>query len=364
MKISPDWRTGLRELLLVFGLWTALCVLVTAATQGEMRSHGDSRSFLQMAAGWWFGYAAMMVETCTLLLIMRRWPALLLTPRRIALTYMGSLLLFWPVAMLGLAVRRLVKYDLPVSFAHCIDKILHMDKQEWIIVFALLTVAFFVIAASQIWRQRHAQARELERAKLALERQRLAILRGQLEPHFMFNTLSAIIALVQVDDKQLAVDGLSRMSDLLRYALSSSERDWVSMEDELHFVHDYLELQRLRYGMRLQVRISGEAALAGQAECPPMLLQPLLENALRHDLDCHTRDGDVEVTFTVSGARLLVRVSNPLSDGAAPRPGLGIGLRGTRARLQMAYGDTATLRTWRQAGRFVADLCIPLQAPA
>ncbi|MBY0241253.1 MAG: histidine kinase, partial [Burkholderiaceae bacterium] len=172
-------------------------------------------------------------------------------------------------------------------------------------------------------------------------------------------------------DKPLALDGLARLGDLLQYALTTSEQDWITLEQELQFMHDYLDLQRLRFGPRLRVRIEGVPALAGGMECPPMLLQPLLENALRHDLECHDGDSDIVVAFALDVHGLLVRVSNPASPPAehlaapsgqrsrAPGAGLGIGLRGTRARLRLAYGDAASLETRHADGRFVAELRLP-----
>lgn len=236
-----------------------------------------------------------------------------------------------------------------------------MDKFEWFVVFVLLTMAFGVVVAGLLWHQRQQQASELAAVRLSLERQRLAALRGQLEPHFMFNTLSAIGAMVRTDDKPLALDGLARLGDLLQYALLSSERDWVDMKQELQFVHDYLELQRLRFGPRLQVRVDGAHLIDDAIECPPMLLQPLVENALRHDLECHEDASDITIQFVRDKEWLLVQVANPIRSHAAPTAGLGIGLRGIRARLNLAYGKAASLNVSRVSSRFVAELRIPVE---
>jgi two-component system sensor histidine kinase AlgZ len=168
------------------------------------------------------------------------------------------------------------------------------------------TGTFAAILAIHYWRQ----ARERELAwqrsqtdmlnlRLALEEQRMLALRAQLEPHFLFNALNAISALVRDGDKPLALGGIGRLSDLLRYALSASVRNnRATVAAELQFVRDYLDLQRLRYGERLQVRIDGDDDLLHEVECPPLLLQPLIENALRHDLDC--RDGPSDIRLASS----------------------------------------------------------------
>src|SRR5690606_541462 len=128
---------------------------------------------------------------------------------------------------------------------------------------------------------------------------------------------------------------------------------------ELQFVRDYLDLQRLRYGERLRVHIDGESALLHEVECPPLLLQPLIENALRHDLDCHGGPGDLRLGFTREGDALCIRVTNPASAHASPNPGAGLGLANTRGRLRLMHPG-ATLDAGLQGGRFVAEVRLPL----
>ncbi|QJE00981.1 histidine kinase [Massilia forsythiae] len=357
----PSW---LRALALNFALWAVLCALAGITTYGDAAHYGDTRSYWRMTLGWWCGYAAMMVQSYLLYLVYEGRPAWLATPRRIGAGYLVYILLCWPSAMLGLALRRCIKLDRAPTPANAWAYWRAADKFEWFVVFVLLTMAFGAVAAILLWRRQRRQDGELAQARLSLERQRLAALRGQLEPHFMFNTLSAIGAMVRTDDKRLALDGLERLGDLLAYALASSERDWIDLRRELRFVQDYLDLQRLRFGARLAVRIEGGELLDDDIACPPMLLQPLVENALRHDLECHAGTSDVAIGFFRDGAQLLVRVSNRVHASAAPAAGLGIGLRGIRARLRLAYGDAASLATVREAGAFVAELRIPRTADA
>lgn len=352
----PPW---LRALLANFALWTLVCALAGITTYGDRIDSGDTRSYWQMTAGWWFGYSLMMVQSYLLYMLYRRHPGWLASMRRVGLGYLAYLALCWPTAMLGLAFRRCFKFDIPPTLGNAWNYVLTMDKLEWFVEYVLLTMAFGVVVAIHLWRQRRRQDQQLAQALLSLERQRLAALRGQLEPHFIFNTLSAIGALVRMDDKTLALEGLSRLGDLLEYALASSENDWVEAAKELEFVQNYLDLQRLRFGERLQVSIEGAHLLENGIDCPPMLLQPLVENALRHDLECREGASDIEVAFVRHGDHLKVRVSNPVSPLAAPSAGLGIGLRGIRARLQLAYGDAAMLVTRHSGNRFLAELSLP-----
>ncbi|KQQ33350.1 hypothetical protein ASF61_09695 [Duganella sp. Leaf126] len=352
----------MRTLIIHLLLWTVLCAVAGIGTYLDGTRHGDHRSFWLMTVGWWCGYLVMMLLGYAADLAYRRHPGWLATPARIAAGYLLFIAMSWPLAMLGLAYRRCFKVGLEPGLANAWHYWVAMDKFEWFVVFVLLTMAFGVVVAHRLWQQRRGQARELADMRLALEQQRLAALRGQLEPHFMFNTLSAIGALVRTDDKPLALDGLARLADLLHYALSNSTRDTVSLREEWQFVRGYLDLQQLRFGPRLQVRIDGAGLLDDDCDCPPMLLQPLVENALRHDLECHAGSSDIGVTFRRDGAFLLVQVDNGVHPQEAPAAGLGIGLRGMRARLDLAYGKLASLTTAQTDGRFVALLRLPWTA--
>lgn len=364
MKPSLRLAAWWRAFLINFSLWTLLCAIAGVSTYVDAAHDGDPRSYWMMTFGWWCGYAVMMVQSYALYLVYQRRPAWLATPLRIIAGYVAYMLLCWPMAMLGLAYRRCFKFDLAPDLANALHYWVSMDKFEWFVVFALLTMAFGVVVAGLLWRQRQQQAYELAEIRLSLERQRLAALRGQLEPHFMFNTLSAIGAMVRTDDKPLALEGLSRLGDLLQFALLSSERDYVNLRQELQFVRDYLDLQTLRFGARLQVRFEGTHLLDADIECPPMLLQPLVENALRHDLECHEDRSDIAISFAREGAFLLVQVSNPIYACSARTTGFGIGLRGIRARLKLAYDAAARLDVGRADGHFVAALRLPWQPVA
>ena len=352
----PAW---LRALLVNFALWTLVCAVAGLTTYGDRIDSGDTRSYWRMTAGWWFGYSVMMVQSYLLYMVYRRRPGWLASLGRIGIGYVLYLVLCWPPAMLGLGFRRCLKFDIAPTLGNAWTYVLTMNKLEWFVEHVLLTMAFGVVTALSLWHQQRRHQQQLADALLSLERQRLAALRSQLEPHFIFNALSAIGAMVRMDDKALALDGLSRLGDLLDYALASSERDWVDAGQELQFVMSYLDLQRLRFGERLRVRIEGAHLLDNGVDCPPMLLQPLVENALRHDLESHEEASNIEVSFSRHGDRLKVLVANPVHGHAAPAAGLGIGLRGIRARLQLAYGSAASLATARIGNRFEAELSLP-----
>jgi two-component system sensor histidine kinase AlgZ len=209
--------------------------------------------------------------------------------------------------------------------------------------------------------RRRKQAVEAENLALRLEveQHRLAALQAQLEPHFMFNALNAISALVRGEDRGAALDAIVRLSDLLRYALTASKADWTTVESEIDFIRDYLDLQAVRHGSRLSVEISTDGDGVGSAEIPPLLLQPLVENAIRHGLDGTDAACDLNILVRADEERISIAIDNPCIAGAPPNPGTGFGLAAVRERLVLIYGEAASLDVASRDGRFVVTLDLP-----
>lgn len=240
----------------------------------------------------------------------------------------------------------------------------------WLIDFTLYLLACSVVYAVVALRASHEDQQRRQRLdaenltlRLEIERQRLQSLQAQLEPHFLFNALNAISGLVRGGNATLALTALQQLSALLRYALAASSRTWVTVGDELAFVRDYITLQQLRFGDRLRLVVAGDDAPARAAECPALLLQPLVENAIRHDLECHDQPGDITLTLSVSGDRMRIEVANTVRPNAPGNPGLGLGLPSTRHRVALLYGAQAHVTAGKDGDRFVVSVDIPLQAP-
>jgi len=362
----PRYLTVLATCVLV---WTLICAMGALSSYADWQRDGSDRPYWQALWVWWLEHALLMLYTCQLYVVFSRRPALLANGRRIASAYVAIVTCFLPVQILYSAFLRLLHRHEAISLPALWQRLLRIDRFDWFTEFAWTSFTFIAVVAICTWRvQRSTEQRwqrlqvDHLRLQLDLEHQRLQALRGQLEPHFLFNALNAITALVRSDDKRMALTGISRLSALLRYALTASARDWVRIDEELAFVRDYLDLQRLRYGARLQVRIDGDTGPVLAVCCPPLLLQPLVENALRHDLDRHEGQGDLRLTLRRDGGEVVIRLCNPLPAQRAANPGLGLGLRSTRARLQLAYGERASLRTWEEGGRFVTEVRLDEEA--
>ena len=205
------------------------------------------------------------------------------------------------------------------------------------------------------YRERELAASQLE-AHLA--EARLQVLRMQIQPHFLFNTLNTIAELIH-EDPEVADEMIARLSELLRLTLEQSEDPMVPLADELEFLKRYLEIERTRFRDRLEVRYDiAPAALA--ARVPHLILQPLVENAIRHGIAPRATAGSVEVRAARDDGMLRLAV---VDDGPGLKGGSGregVGLRNTRSRLSALYGDGYSFELAEPAGGGVeARIAIP-----
>lgn len=350
--------------------WLAICLIGAGGAYSDALRRQDQVAFPALLSTWCWAHVPVFLLGVALHLFNRRQPAWVLSARRVATGYLLVLLLFLPCELFFIVAQASIEHGRPVSFALVWARVLEMPRFGWFVEFAWTSGTYIGVIALCIW-HRHGQREQVWRLaehdnltlRLALEEQKLRTLREQLEPHFMFNALNAISALVRANHNASALSGINRLSKLLRYVLAASQGEWVTVADELQFTRDYLALQHLRYGERLQVRIEGDSKDVLRADCLALLLQPLVENALRHGLDAATEPGAVTIVFARAAHALEVRISNPIVPGAQPNRGAGIGLANVRERLHHAYGGAASLVIDRADGVFQAILRVPAHAP-
>jgi two-component system, LytTR family, sensor kinase len=180
---------------------------------------------------------------------------------------------------------------------------------------------------------------ELERSEYqqALAASELEALRMQLHPHFLFNTLHGISTLIDTDGKT-AKEMIVKLSDLLRIALDRSGRDLIPLREELKWVGEYLDLEKMRFGARLTVTWSIDVDTENQL-VPQLILQPLVENAIRYGIASSREKSWVEITSQRRGELLELTVRNNV--GVRRKEGTGLGLRNTEARLRHLYANEA-----------------------
>jgi two-component sensor histidine kinase len=204
-------------------------------------------------------------------------------------------------------------------------------------------------------RRRH-DARELE-LTLDARNAQLALLRAQLNPHFLFNCLNSVRGLI-AERPDRAVAMITSLADLLRYALASDRKQTVTLAQELRIVEEYVSLEQVRFEERLRFEQDVEPG-ALIASVPPMLVHTLIENAVKHGIAEAPGGGVVRLTATIRGDGLTISVSNT----GVLRPGFneeGYGLRNTMERLILLFGSRATFTLTDAGGTTVATVTLPL----
>ena len=333
---QPRLAPGLVPVLAVLAFWSTVAVLAALADFSDQASAPAVRFSSKLTL-----YGAVFLPfalfSAALQLAFARWPVLL-RPCSLLLLYVAALCIFLPIYGLyeTAAVLTLEHQSLP-GLAEMFAQPSAWNR--WLDAL-MLTMALAVQGAFAYWQQGQRQAlasRAAERTNLSL---RLSLLQGQLEPAFLLSALDGIADLVRHAERSQATRALARLSDLLRHALRASQQDWISVADEIAFVRDYVELQALRFGDRVQVawelgQVNWQVPL-----CPPLLLHALLDHAIARCLETGAAAGPVRVSLALADGRVTVLVSHP--QGAGPiDPGLA--MEETRARLALLYQGAALL---------------------
>jgi len=233
--------------------------------------------------------------------------------------------------------------------------------------FNLITYWTLVVISHAADYYRKYQERELSasRFKAQLVQAQLTALKSQLQPHFLFNTLNAIAVLVRKNSNEEAVDMLTGLADLLRHSLKNIDAQEVSLKEELAFLQRYLEIEKVRFKDRLRVNMKIEPDTL-EALVPNLILQPIVENAIRHGIGQRSASGLLEISAQRHNGTLSLQVRD---DG----PGLSpddksvngqIGLANTRARLKQLYGEAQSFELRNEVGGgAVATMSIPFRLP-
>jgi hypothetical protein len=335
-----------RVFWLSIAAWSTFGLFASVDDYLMMEAHGGPPKplshFLIVGVPCWVLWGLSMPLVLTLLRRMQRWS----TPRRIAAH--GGMLL---VATIGMALV----YTLCEWLAHAphghgpqqmtLARVAH-NFFCWIPM-CLIAYVTVVGIASAIDYARRTREQALMTAQLAqqLTHAQLGALRMQLQPHFFFNTLNSISMMVRAGENKRAVEMLAVLGEVLRTLLRRSPSLETTLADELAFLRRYLEIEQVRFGERLEVRFVLGAEV-DDALVPPLMLQPLIENALRHGIDPRPDGGVLTVAAQRRGEALEIEVAD---DGVGLPPGFcaeessGLGLTNTRARLERMYGPAASL---------------------
>jgi two-component system LytT family sensor kinase len=338
---------GAAAFWVLWGLLSGLQVWISMITHG----HSVPRLVAYYVLLWspWIGFSALIAA------LLRRWPVDARHRPALAV-HLGAALAFsvahsclWIV--LTVWMQPFDRMTQVYSRLDAIGFIVAQVPGELIVyggVLAALSGAQFV---------RRIREREVHTANLeaALASSRLQALELQIQPHFLFNTLHAVGALVRAGKADEAVVMIAGLSDLLRYTLDHAGRQCVTLEEEGDMLRLYLEIQRTRFPDRLSFGIDIPPEVR-RAAVPTLILQPLAENALRHGIAASAGAGQVSVRASRESGELRIEMFN---SGALREGREGIGLRNTRERLRQLYGDAQRFDLRRSGDGVVASLAIP-----
>lgn len=244
-----------------------------------------------------------------------------------------------------------------VTFHHFLAVILFFNTMN-IAVFQSLWSTIYI--AVVVYRRSIREEVKSLRLENALKEAQLSTLSNQLNPHFLFNALNNIRFMMHRDVAN-ADEMITHLSDLLRYALESSKADKVTVRQELEIVEHYMSLAQIQFNERLNYR---KKVAEGVENClmPPMILQMLMENAIKHGMDRLKQGGELDLSVSADVSQLKIIVSNGYAEqhnSVVKESGLGIGLSNIEKRLTLLYGDSAGLSTGYTGSRFTATITLP-----
>jgi two-component system, LytTR family, sensor kinase len=329
LKAAPQlWL----RVLAAFAFWTLLGLVFASQFYFSSAQFGNpvswSRALTHSLADWWT-FAALSVPA---IWIARRVP--IERPRRAsaaALHILASAAFSIVYTVLRGAIA--VWQSPSASFAEAFNALLFKTWHLNLLVYWVIVAVTLASSYAKKLREREVGAAELERR---LTEARLQALQMQLNPHFLFNTLHAISSLMH-QDVEAADRMLVKLSDLLRRALDTSDTQEVTLREELEFLRSYAEIEQIRFGERLDIEMN-VARETLDALVPNLILQPLLENAIRHGIEPHARRGRIAVTASRENEVLRLEVRDNGGGIANGQPVDGIGLSNTRSRLAQLYG--------------------------
>lgn len=356
MELGPPRRI---RVPLILGLWTVLGIVASGQLYLLMRIEGPAvslgRAALMQLPGWlfWAPVTPLILRLGLRPPLERAWTARRLLPQAgvaLALSLLHSLLVsslyvwFYPART-------------PSTLAQVFPGYLHTRLLFDLLIYAAILSVGYAVEYHDRFRARALEASRLE-AELA--QSELHALRMQLQPHFLFNTLNTISILTETDPRT-ARTMLGQLGDLLRATLEHAGAQEVRLGQEVEFLRSYLAIERTRFSDRLRVQLDLDPATL-PAWVPNLVLQPLVENAIRYAIAPRAAAGSLTVGSTQVDGRLELRVEDdgPGFGRSTVPSGAGVGISNTRARLERLYGPRASVSTEdRPGGGSVVTISLP-----
>lgn len=348
-----------RTLAVAVAGWTFACLVMVVARVEDAIARGEHATIASAFPLSWPYFFPLILLSWGLQLAFAKWPSLT-HPWPALRLFLAVILIFYPAYIIyeGLLGMWYAGKNWAALWQHLADQSRFGWWIDGMIVAATIALHFGVASRARL------QARDidLQREQKENAELRLALLQGQLEPHFLFNALNGVSALVRSGDRERSLAVLEQVSELLRYALRASRVGMLTVQDELDFVDRYLSLQSVRFGPRLSIRRQCGAADWASISCPPLLMQPLVENAVRHGVEVTSGEAVVTVATHVERGEVKIEVRNTVVSGGQAAAGNGIGVALVKGRLAAAFGDDGKLVSKQKDGEYVAAVSFPVRS--
>lgn len=330
----------------IAAIWFGVGLFDATQTVFTMRAEGMHHAWIRLFVTLLFAWAPLALATPIILRLGRRYPPIRPWAFSAWLVHLAACCAICMVSAAWTAgFERILNPWADPSGPGLFFHLLWFRFFSGLISYLILYVAILGVGYALESRDRLArQQTETARLSEQLSRAQLDSLRRQVEPHFLFNSLNAIAGLVREGRSEAAVTTIAGLSDFLRRVLEDSNRQEVRLSEEIEYLEKYLEIQKVRFADRLAVKVQVPAELL-QSQVPSLILQPMVENAIKHGIAKRAQGGEIRVSATRSNGMLKLTVYNDGPSLVVDRENgrSGIGISNTRTRLQSLYGESFEL---------------------
>src|SRR5579871_6032765 len=352
----------------IAAIWSAVGLFDATQNVFVMRAEGMHHNWGRLFIALLIGWLPWALATPTVLRLGRRYPPIQWRPisrwirHLAACTAICLISAAWTAALEKL-MNPYANMPGPGTYSRLFLEKFYSGLLSYLVLYITILLASHMLESRE---QLAVHQTETARLNEQLSKAQLSALRRQIEPHFLFNTLNAIAGLVREERNDDAVSMIAELSDFLRRVVEDSDRQQVPLGEELEFTRKYLDIQKVRFAERLQFSVDVPAELLS-AQVPSLILQPMVENAVKHGIAKKAEGGAIRIDVSRSNGRLTLRVWNdgPSLPSEWEKKQSGIGMLNVQTRLRSLYGESFkfSLRNGEPEG-VEASISVPFVSPS
>jgi two-component system LytT family sensor kinase len=364
---TSEQRVRSRQLLWIALIWSSIGLFEATQTVFTMRAEGMHHAWVRLFFTLLLGWLPLIALTPVVLQLGRRYPPVQLHPLSTWVIHLSACVALCAIATAwGSALEKLLNPWAPSSpsgaFMSMWWKKFDYSLLAYLILYSSILAYSYVMTARERLMQKEAETARLNEQ---LSKAQLHTLRQQIEPHFLFNTLNAIAGLVREARNDDAVRMIAGLSDFLRRVVQNTDRQEVTLGEEMDFLQRYLDIQKVRFAERLQLSVNIPEEL-DSVRVPSLLLQPIVENAVKHGIAKRVHGGAIRISAVRLNGAVCISVYN---DGPELAPdwlqtNSGIGISNLQTRLRKLYGDGFEFHLENRPNGVEATVSVPYVSAA